>query len=1231
MPGPDNSVNSSIVDYIETMSMSTEDTLKSIYLTLEAITKGDGLMISQASLQDMARQMQVEDRRSSRTSSDNRTTQTARERRSDFDNSRSNRNDFKRSSQVNAKKFMDDLTDSMEEAFTKELFGSKNPFKDALSKPLNDFAKSLGTDINGLSKEVGKRLGQQVGNAFKNNPIGERLTQEWKGIGDALTARGTQMLKSGSSFLNDPNALSKMLNRNATSAAQQAASSSASSVTSTIERVTGEEFPPGSVIPGVDDIADMSMDAVRTVVDTADSTSTALSVVGETLPAVTGQAGSAIAEVGGQALQLATTGFPWLSVALVAGAIALDKFTDCFGPAIEGFKSFGKSLANAANRTQSQNSKNLELYKQRVKDDVESMIKAPFDILQEAANKALSTWDAVLTTVTATQGYDKAGVQTLWGSYAQRLKDEGLASVISSADMMSNLENVLKSGLSGTVAEEFAYIATVLNNAIPTQDFFQYAETYASLAANAIKNGASEQEAISTANAELESFASNLLYAGRQISGGFSTSLQNGSKLFEDAAKIALTSRTGDVTTISGVLTSVSALVGSIAPDLATDIVGNVVQAATGGNASTLTALRSMTSAGASNSAFLRALAEDPKTLFAEMFSNLANLQNMSSDNYMEVAEALSGVFGISMDAFARVDFQYLADAISKMNVNNSSLSENLALLSSGETTLTSEQQRMQQVNEYMLDEGLSYVLDNEVARSIQEHMWQEQIAREIEETKFAVELQGGALDFLQGISQTIQNILDFLNPLSWMKKAENVALTAIESAALSKDVADIVEANKVGKGNITAYKNLLTGNEDLNLIGSYSELIGLGQSAFQGTSDLLHSLTDNRTFSAVGALADVANALVGSSIGSIGKASALMGATNAGNRYYKWGTVTKSASAAAASSGDWRTSESYDAIWNAQDEIEKVAQDKVQEFLDSMSSYTSDIAAAGSSSSSASKSIVSARNASSSGFLTQSELENLVMNATADQVAGSYEDWVKSAADYGITNLGQVLSDYGLTEGEIQSKFTQSEAQATAKAEQARKLHEVQFWENVETFNNDYFPNEYLDGFLRNEYVDEFLRTEYIDEFLRTEWMLNWEVMYMTPIRDDLHQLLTDWEDYYIHHTAYTDATKSAFEDAIDLANTEKDQTGDSVLALAKALTENSNWMQENQELLKDPVVHANVLLSQILVVTEAIMQQNNGSGMNSIPTTLMGLGTGMSGTPMGGMNGGTSSYTSL
>ena len=142
----------------------------------------------------------------------------------------------------------------------------------------------------------------------------------------------------------------------------------------------------------------------------------------------------------------------------------------------------------------------------------------------------------------------------------------------------------------------------------PTEDFFQYSSTYASLAANAIKNGKSETEAISYATSELENFASNLLYSSRQLAGGFSTGLKNASSLFEEAVKITTAAKQGDAGQLSSVLTAVSAVTGAIAPDLASSMTDAIVKAATGGNSSQIVALRSLAGINAGNTEFLKAL-----------------------------------------------------------------------------------------------------------------------------------------------------------------------------------------------------------------------------------------------------------------------------------------------------------------------------------------------------------------------------------------------------------------------------------------------------------------------------------------------------------------------------------------------------------------------------------------------------------------------------------------------
>jgi CRISPR/Cas system CMR subunit Cmr4 (Cas7 group RAMP superfamily) len=113
-----------------------------------------------------------------------------------------------------------------------------------------------------------------------------------------------------------------------------------------------------------------------------------------------------------------------------------------------------------------------------------------------------------------------------------------------------------------------------------------------------------------------------------------------------------------------------------------------------------------------------------------------------------------------------------------------------------------------------------------------------------------------------------------------------------------------------------------------------------------------------------------------------------------------------------------------------------------------------------------------------------------------------------------------------------------------------------------------------------------------------------------------DFPWYIREWERYYIQHEAYTQATGNAYEDAIKLNVEEKGELGDSVIALAKALTENNMWQEELGDKIKDPVVQTNALLSKILLTVEAIMQQNNETSIVSVPTSLASLGLGFTNT---------------
>lgn len=715
-----------------------------------------------------------------------------------------------------------------------------------------------------------------------------------------------------------------------------------------------------------------------------------ISAAGGNLAAGMPALASGMSSIGSAALAMA----PQL-LAVGAGLVLLDAALDsialAFAPAIEGIKRFNKAMTSAANRTAESAKKNMELAQQRLVADINAMVEAPFKILQEAAEKVEAAWDSALGTVTATQGYTKADLQDLMSVYAQRLRDEGLTKYVSGADIIENLTKVLESGLSGTVAEEFAYIATKLNAAVPTQDFFSYASTYASIAANAIAAGESQAEAIAYANEELEAFANNVLFASREIAGGFSTGLTNASGLLESAVKIANASKVGDASNISGVLTSVAAIVGAVAPDLASSMVDTVVSAALGGNSSQYTALRSLAGSGASNTAFLKALAQNPQGVFKQMFSSLANLQSMSSDNFMEVAEGLSEVFGVSMDAFARVDFNYLAQAISEMNVYSGALNENMELLISGQTTSTAEQLRMEKINQYMIEEGLSYVLDNEVARSIQEHMWNEQLAREMQETTYGVELVGATQQMLAGILETVKNIINFLNPLSWVKKVTNVIQSAQEGKALNADIQKLLEAGNIGNSNSKVLNQLITTNKDLGLTTSYLSLLGENSSYLSTKNNwsYLNDVTRSK-------VADRAVSMA--TIRSYTEPNAASGVSSR----YSWSTVGKA---------------------------------KMRDILDA--------AVPGASSPYELLSASSQIAAKSSGRL-DSFFKTMDKAVEANK---SYDEWVATASRYGISDIEAALEERGLTEVELQSAFTAKEAKQASIYQHEREVKEDLFW----------------------------------------------------------------------------------------------------------------------------------------------------------------------------------------
>ena len=1032
---------------------------------------------------------------------------------STYKNTRNFRSSRIRSGRSGSSNIAGQFLDSFEDAILEGFLGAD--FKDKVKTSVTMFADMLGTDIENLGKTVGDELGKEVVNKIRASKTGQRFENTAKDKFGKAKDAGIDAFKE---YVGMDDIQWDTFFKNAKSKVAGAKMGKAAAGASSASKTASSAMSTGlQMVDKVDDIGK----AVNTAKTVGSTTKAAMSA--------TKALGGLKAAGGAFAKSLLTGNVALIAVtaALVALPLILNALENAMKPAIEGFKKFSEEAKRAANRTHESEDKRAENAQERLRQDVETIVREPFEILKDAAQKVYDVWDTQLRMINQTQGYTKEDLQSLMGSYADRLRREGLTSVVSGADITENLSKVLQSGLSGSVAEEFAYIATILQAAIPSQDFFSYADTYASLAATAIQNGKSETEAIQYANEQLTLFASNILYASRQISGGFTTGLQDAEKLFEQSVRIAQTGRTSNVAGISGVMTSIAAIVGSVAPDLATSMTDLVYQAATGGNSSQIVALRSLAGINASNTEFLRKVATNPQAVFTELFNNLAQMQNMSNDAYMEVAEGLSEVFGVSMDAFARIDFNYLADAISNMSVSNASLSENLDLLKSGESTTSAEQMRMQQINQYMLDEGLAYVMDNQAARAIQQHMWDEQIANELMEATYGVELTGAALEFLKGIKQTVENVLGFLNPFSWIKKATSLVATAVESAGTQSDIAQVLQLGKVGTGNLQDLYNLTTRGRDLNLTPNLVTLMG-GVSAYNLASIMRKSqeyLSHPLSFNS-----DLLNGMLLSDI----KAYDARRTSSGPSSRYTWGTVGKSTANLLGSVSGTPSGTTIQAVAQSgtvsakaasQNKLEKMlSEDYIQSFVD----------------------------------------KNM-----------SYEDWAATAKNFGIADLNKAMEEAGYNEQDVRNYFQTMETKAGAEREIQRQSKEETFWDKMQ---------------------------EYSAELVEL-------TTYNNKVLDDIYKKNTEWYDawvdYFVNHTAYFNSYNHEDVEKVRLA--EKGESQDAVYALAEALTQNST------ELL-DPTLQTNALLSQILIVVNAIMQQNNqaGSGL-SLPDTLSGLALGI------------------
>lgn len=1019
------------------------------------------------------------------------------------------------------------------EAFDDALFDGfiGSDFKKEIKDIFNDFANELGVSVKDIPKKLGKELGQNVLKGFKDTDQGKRL---FGTIGNVKGAVTNTLKTKGKSFIealrvgDETGGLGEGLGK----AVGQALGGDMGGLTSLFQQ------------------ASTSLSGFMTEAGLA----------GEGMAGIASVAGSAIPPI------LIVTAALW----------ALDKITDQLKLSFEGVVDLVKALSKAANRDITSRQKNIELANKRLQADVEEMVTRPFKILEEAANAWYQTWDNNLQKINATQGYTKSDLQDLMSSFSQRLQAEGLTAYISGADISTNLAKVLDSGLSGPIAEEFAYQATKLNAAVPTQDFFSFASSYASVAANAIKDGKSQSEAIAEANASLTNFTSGLLYASRELSGGFTTGLRDASSIYEQAVKIAQTGGVGNIQDISSVLLAVRGEVGAVAPDLASSITDTIYKMLTGGNSSDTVALRSLAGINASNTEFLKAVAQNPKKVFSTLFENLAQMYNYSSDAFMEKAEGYSELFGISSEAFARIDFNELAQAISSMNMSDASLNENMKLLVEGQTTTSAAQLRNQQINNYMMEEGLALVLDNEAARVVQQHMWDEQMQREMMEATYAVDLQGESMQAINKILTGVQNILNFLNPLAWMKKVGNIVATEIEGAAQQADIAKMLDLGKVGEGNAKSFYQLTTRGVDLNVTQDLVTLMG-GRSMYgavsQGTK-LLNSLA-NPIFGKLSGTAQLAGYLGG----LLSQGVPTSGPTS----QYSWGSVNKSTARASANllksiSGN----ELESAVSHSGTGLASSSASAVKAVIDKMLS------------------------------------ENYLMDKFV-KLGKTFQDWAASAAEFGIADLNKALEESGYDPTEVESYFQTKETEQGVEELYNIQLQEKEFRDKGIAFWGEYFPNEYKDPLFdhittTNNMLRDMLEVQTdFSNYYKSEWINKGWAKFVSVEGDSglFNKFYSEFMKYFVSHYYYSNTEGYKYSDVENIQKKAKaKENGDTVYALAEMLTKNIVDLQ-------DPQMQTNALLAQILIVVNAIQAQQNEvagtSGQSDLLNSLSAMALGM------------------
>lgn len=1025
------------------------------------------------------------------------------------------------------------FADALEKSLLDSLGASS--FKKAMRGSIEKFARAMGTDVEGLKGEVNNSFSKMIANQVKNTKLGRAINQK---------------IESATKSIFSEENTSKV----------------------------------SDLLKGMKD-GTVDINAFKQGLQSLDFGAFNSIIHSSSLGFATATEGW-MASVGSLA-----GGLGGIALAAYAVKNGFEGVTDILG----GFGQLFDAISASANRYEETRKKNLEAANKRFRDDITTIITEPFNILKRSAEEVYSAWNANIRLIGGTQGYSKEDLQNLMSAYAKRIQQEGLSRSIAVTDVYNNLAKVIQSGLTGNAAVEFAYQATKYNAAMPNQDFFSLVDSYSSVAANAIAAGKSEAEALRIANASLEDFSNGLLYASRELVGGYSTGLKSANDIYASAVKIAQAARSENISGISNALLAIQGYVGSIAPDLANTLSDKIYQLATGGNSADIVALRSLAGINASNTEFLKALAASPQKIISNMFANLGNMFNQSPDAYMEKAEGYASLFGLTSEALQRIDFMSLSAAVANMQSNTDNLEENLKQLRDGQTTTSADQMKIAQINKYMVEEGLAYVIDNEAAQMIQQHLWDEQLARQMTEAEYGVNLKGSAAEGLQKIVSGVSKILTFLNPVALLTKivssVANIAQTAVESEQEQSEIKKVLEAGKVGQGNQSDLLDLIRRNRDANLTQTLVQQ--LGQKSAYDPNGVGKSVM--KAVNALGHVADgVFDLVTGRFFNNDNRGSAGANAIRSGyvpKSSYSWGSISKISAMAAS------------AVLQAQTSTNNLTT-KSDLQTQMMQEAVSAVTGTASSSAAVLKQKIDS-------MLDDSYLVDKFINA-----GKSYEDWMKSATSLGIADMKSALDEVGYKQTDIEEYFLskQTEAGMAKKLEEGQSLEDfhqsgINFWNN--RFWSDYSsPVTSMLSSISGGLLDLVkIQSEWRDwdQTFKTAWVDQvWKSDFLGTSETSLMGLVSKATQNYVN-SIYSEDIQGRISATTAVKNAEKAEQGDAAYKLADILT--SNFVD-----LKNPTVQTNVLLAQILNVVFAIMNQNNSvAGVASLPDALTSLALGL------------------